>query len=99
MNTQQEARKVAIASVFIGSLKMDISLKSIIIYPNCGLVVGWELRSMIMDCAIQRAPFDHLYPQAADDIADALEEYGLDNDLPEGWWCEECDIDEIIERI
>ena len=23
----------------------------------------------------------------------------VDNDLPEGWWCNECDIDEIIERI
>lgn len=59
----------------------------------------WDFRSMIMDCAMQRAPFSHLYPREADEIADALEEYGQDNDLPEGWWCEEYDIDEIIERI
>lgn len=59
----------------------------------------WELRSMIMNCAIQRAPFSHLYPQDSDDIADALEEYGQDNDLPEGWWCEYGDIDDIVEQI
>ena len=59
----------------------------------------WELRSMRMDCAIQRAPFSHLYPQDADDIADTLEEYGEDNGLPEGWWCEYGDIDEIIEQL
>ena len=59
----------------------------------------WELRSMRMDCAIQRAPFSHLYPQDADDIADTLEEYGQDNDLPEGWWCEYGDIDDIVEQI
>lgn len=59
----------------------------------------WELRSMIMNCAIQRAPFSHLYPQDADDIADALEEYGEDNGLPEGWWLEYGDIDDIIEML
>ena len=29
-------------------------------------------------------------------IIDLLEEYGEDNDLPEGWWMEEGDIDDII---
>ena len=29
-------------------------------------------------------------------IIDLLEEYGQDNDLPEGWWMEECDIDGIV---
>lgn len=59
----------------------------------------WEFYHMRLNCAMHRAPFSHLYPKDADYIADALEEYGQDNDLPEGWWCEECDIDEIIERI
>lgn len=59
----------------------------------------WDFRSRMMDCAMQRAPFSYLYPRKADEIADALEEYGQDNDLPEGWWCEYCDIDEFIERI
>jgi hypothetical protein len=29
-------------------------------------------------------------------ISDLLEEYGQDNDLPEGWWMEECDMDDIV---
>lgn len=29
-------------------------------------------------------------------IIDLLEEYGDDNDLGEGWWMEECDIDDIV---
>lgn len=59
----------------------------------------YDLYHMRMDCAIQRTPFSHLYPQDADDIADLLEEYGQDNDLPEGWWCEHGDINDIIEML
>ena len=29
-------------------------------------------------------------------ISDLLEEYGNDHDLPEGWWMEECDMDDIV---
>lgn len=29
-------------------------------------------------------------------ISDLLEEYGQDNDLPEGWWMEECNMDDIV---
>ena len=29
-------------------------------------------------------------------ISDLMEEYSADNDLPEGWWLEEMDIDDII---
>lgn len=35
----------------------------------------------------------------AEDVQDLLEEYGEDNDLPEGWWCEYGDIDDIIEQL
>jgi hypothetical protein len=35
----------------------------------------------------------------ADDIRDLLDDYSMDNDLPNDWWCKWCDIDEIIERI
>ena len=31
-----------------------------------------------------------------DKIIDLLEEYGDDHDLPEGWWEEEADIDDIV---
>lgn len=46
-----------------------------------------------------RCPFGLAYPLLADDISDLLEEYGEDNDLPEGWWCVYGDIDDIIEQI
>ena len=58
-------------------------------YINCCIV-----RAMEMRCTFSLA-----FPLEADDIADALEEYGQDNDLPEGWWCEYGDIDDIVERI
>ena len=29
-------------------------------------------------------------------IIDLLEEYGQDNDLPEGWWEAECEMDDIV---
>lgn len=31
-----------------------------------------------------------------DRIIDLLEEYGDDHDLPEGWWEEECELDDIV---
>ena len=31
-----------------------------------------------------------------DKITDLLEEYGEDNDLGEGWWMEECELDDIV---
>lgn len=32
-------------------------------------------------------------------VIDLLEEYGADNDLPEGWWENEGDIDDILLRL
>lgn len=52
------------------------------------------VRAMEMRC-----PFSLAFPLEADDITDLLEEYGEDNDLPEGWWCEYGDIDDIVEQI
>ena len=46
---------------------------------------------------------DHRLPAATglDDgkIIDLLEEYGEDNDLPEGWWEEYGDIDDILMKL
>lgn len=46
-----------------------------------------------------RCPFSLAFPLEADDITDLLEEYGQDNDLPEGWWLEYGDIDDIVEQL
>jgi len=32
-------------------------------------------------------------------VIDLLEEYGEENDLPEGWWMNECEIDEILAEL
>jgi len=32
-------------------------------------------------------------------ICDLMEEYGADNDLPEGWWLDECDEDDLIHLL
>lgn len=32
-------------------------------------------------------------------VIDLLEEYGEENDLPEGWWESECDFDEILVKL
>lgn len=42
--------------------------------------------------ALNRAPLSHVAPGLYDQIQDLLEEYGEDNELPEGWWMSE-DID------
>lgn len=52
------------------------------------------VRAMEMRCSFSLA-----FPIEADDIADLLEEYGQDNDLLEGWWCEYGDIDDIVEQL
>lgn len=32
-------------------------------------------------------------------VIDLLEEYGQENDLPEGWWESECEISEILVKL
>lgn len=45
----------------------------------------------------------HLIPTAdvmdCSKVIDLLEEYGEYNDLPEGWWESECEIDEILLKL
>lgn len=46
---------------------------------------------------------NHRMPATAgldcDKVIDLLEEYGQENDLPEGWWENEGDIDEILTKL
>lgn len=43
-----------------------------------------------------RCPYSYVDAIFADDITDLLEEYGEDNYLPEAWWANYYDLDEII---
>jgi len=60
------------------------------------------------DMAILKAEIDkcynmHIIPNDhvidCGEVIDLLEEYGQDNDLPEGWWLEEGDIDEWLVNL
>ncbi len=59
-----------------------------------------EPEDIAIICATVDKNFNrHLNPAYGMDegkIIDLLEEYGQDNDLSEGWWMEECDIDDIV---
>ena len=45
----------------------------------------------------------HLIPDDSvmdcSEVIDLLEEYGEENDLPEGWWESECEMDEILIKL
>lgn len=58
-----------------------------------------EVNNAICKAMEVRMPVSLYATALADDIADLLEEYGQDNDLPEGWWLEYGDIDDIIEML
>lgn len=47
-------------------------------------------------CWLRRQPVttDH-----DDEIHDLLEEWGVEHDLPEGWWANEADMEDIFEII
>ena len=46
-----------------------------------------------------RCPIGQASPRIADIIHDLMEEYGQDNDLPEGWWYDYADEDEIFTQL
>lgn len=43
-----------------------------------------------------RCPLSFAAPSIAENIADLMDEYGEDNDLPDGWWHEFGDEDDIF---
>lgn len=46
-----------------------------------------------------RCPIDHAYPSISDEIAELMDEYGIDNDLPEDWWRDLGDEDDIFFKL
>lgn len=48
---------------------------------------------------LHRSPLHVEDPHLEDDIHDLMEEYGADNDLPEGWWQSEVDENDIVLRL
>lgn len=48
---------------------------------------------------IQRAPLSVVDEGLFDQIYDLLEDYGEDNNLPEGWWMSEFEIDNIVLQL
>lgn len=56
-------------------------------------------RKLYIQTMTSRISFSHTCCWDSDAIVDLLEEYGEENDLPEGWWCEYGDIDDIVQQI
>ena len=46
-----------------------------------------------------RCSIDYADETIANDIADLMEEYSAENDLPEGWWEEEMSVDDIFVKL
>lgn len=57
------------------------------------------LKGCITTAMQMRMPLGCVAPLLVDNIIDLLEEYGQDNDLPEGWWCEYVYIDDFVEQL
>ena len=78
----------------------DTDLKKAVRYVRDNMD-GWELDALKAE--MQGCYEMHLIPSPnvmdCDRVIDLLEEYGQENDLPEGWWESECDIDEILAKL
>lgn len=46
-----------------------------------------------------RNPLHIVNPTLSDEIYDLMEEYGDDNNLPEGWWLSECDEEDVFNEL
>lgn len=46
-----------------------------------------------------RCPLSHAYPSIAEEIRDLMDEFGEENDLPEDWWLDYGDEDEIFFKL
>lgn len=58
----------------------------------------------ILNYVVRKAMAEHVparlkSPSLAGQVLDALDDYSRDHDLPEDWWLEYGDIDEIIEML
>lgn len=47
----------------------------------------------------QKRPIGLVAPDIEDEINDLMEEFSDDNSLPEGWWTEYLDVDEIFWKL
>jgi len=58
-----------------------------------------EVRLTIKQMDVMRYPLSVVNPQLFDTIYDTMEEYGQDNDLPEGWWFDEEEVESILFKL
>lgn len=58
-----------------------------------------EIEATYALMTLRRVPMFSVNPQLSDQISDLMEEYGQDNDLPEGWWLYEYDEEDIFLRV
>ena len=58
-----------------------------------------EVQEAIDEMYRTRDPLYVVNESLFEDIHDAVEEFGDDNDLPEGWWMSEFEIEELIFQL
>lgn len=49
-----------------------------------------------LNMELNREPLYHVNNTLRDEIYDLMEEYGSDNELPEGWWLNRYDEEDIL---
>lgn len=59
----------------------------------------YEVNRVIDKMYMERVPLFVASPEMCDQIYDLMEEYGQENDLPEGWWLSECDEEDILDMV
>lgn len=55
-----------------------------------------DVFSAKINMGINREPLYRVNASLCDKIYDLMEEYGSDNDLPEGWWLNHYDEEDIL---
>lgn len=79
-------------------LKTINDMKKALDYVRQNVDMGY-VNYLVSKAMEMRCPTSYVDAVFADDVQDLLEEYGDDNDLPEGWWLEYGDIDDILTMI
>jgi hypothetical protein len=56
----------------------------------------YDVKHAILTIGIKKCPLFQVDYELDNQICDLMEEYGENNDLPEGWWMSEIDEDTIL---
>ena len=58
-----------------------------------------EINYAVRHIEMEKAPLYTICPSVYDEINDLMEEYSAENDLPEGWWFEYGDAEDVFDKL